>query len=170
MTLGESVMQELKNTDEQHLRALEEIRAQVGDMFQGDAEFSSSPPYLILLLDWPLHDQPEFMAERSNQVALAFSPEWLDEFIKSGDGGTSRSWRRFAQLSVRVCARSKREKTFPLRIRRARIGSTSGFVESPWAWRIFTHRQATESFEKRREFRRCCAEKNAHEKPSRADS
>jgi hypothetical protein len=73
-------------TNEQRLRALEEIRAQVGDMFQRDAEFKSSPPYLLLLLDWPLHNQPSFMAERSNQVALAFSPKWIDEFIRSGPG------------------------------------------------------------------------------------
>lgn len=74
-------------SDEQHLRALEEIRAQIGDMFQRDAEFTSSPPYLLLLLDWPLHDQPKFMAERSNQIALAFSPQWIDDFIRSGPGG-----------------------------------------------------------------------------------
>lgn len=104
MTLGEGVMQELRNTDEQHLRALEEIRAQVGDMFQRDAEFSSSPPYLILLLDWPLHDQPEFMAERSNQVALAFSPEWLDEFIRSGSGGHIE---KLAQVRAAISSRMR---------------------------------------------------------------
>jgi hypothetical protein len=91
-------------SNEQHLRALEEIRAQVGDMFQRDAEFSSSPPYLVLVLDWPLHNQPAFMAERSNQVALAFSPQWLDQFIRSGDGGHVEM---LAQVRAAISARMR---------------------------------------------------------------
>ena len=73
-------------TDEQHLRTLEEIRAQVGDMFQRDAEFCSRSPHRVLLLDWPLNRQLPGMARRSNKVAITFGPAWLDRFIASPPG------------------------------------------------------------------------------------
>ena len=53
-------------------------------MFQRDAGFCSRSPHKILLLDWPLHNQPSHHADRSRKVAISFGETWLNEFVRCG--------------------------------------------------------------------------------------
>jgi len=94
--------QDTATTDEQHLRALEEIRAQVGDMFQRDAGFCSRSPHKILLLDWPLHNQPADHPDRSRKVAISFGEAWLNEFVRSGP---KRRIELLAEVRAAISAR-----------------------------------------------------------------
>ena len=95
-----------RSLDARHLRALEEIRAQVGDMFQRDACFWSRSPHQVLLLDWPLHHQDPGKAERSNKVAITFGSDWLDAF------GASEPRRRIGLLAEVRAAISARMGEF----------------------------------------------------------